>query len=384
MRTTVGALPLVTGIGVALLGCSCGAPAATSGGGTSTTVTAAAASADYEVHEWGLLRAEAGDVLRAGVIAPPMTAMALSVDKPVLYFHSPSALTLASVTVQMPDGGRIAEAWPLVPFGETARWENVALSVSGACTPSPLPSATQAPCAQLGPQDQCESASLNVVRTSDAACVTVGAATEQFLFYRAQSSRFTPPLVFERTHVYEQVEVRNEGDAPIPGLLVRLWSDGFRTRALAVAPPAPHASVVVGNDFEAAATVAADEDSRSADHPVQADDVTLPPSTVGPARRAIAETMLGLGLTQPEADAFLSAWSSALFTEGGSVPMDVLTDRRGLDGMDGDLAPRESFLYFLPEVRTDEIAELSFDPPPRAVHRAMAVWSPIRSTGASH
>src|SRR5438046_2598804 len=117
MRRTLGALPLVTGIGVALLGCSCGAPATTSGGGTS---------------------------------------------------------------------------------------------------------ATEAPCAQLGPQDQCESASLNVVRTSDAACVTVGAATEQFLFYRAQSSRFTPPLVFERTHVYEQVEVRNEGDAPIPGLLVRL------------------------------------------------------------------------------------------------------------------------------------------------------------------
>ncbi len=329
------------------------------------------------------MRAEAGDVLRVGAIAPPVTTQVLSVDKPVLYFHASAPLTLASVTVQMPAGGRIAEVWPLVAFGETARWEDVALDPTGTCTPSPLPTASDAPCAQLGPRDQCESAMLGVVRTTDAACVSVGAATERFLFYRAAATRFTPPLVFERTHVYEQVRVTNEGSAPIPGLLVRLWTDGMRARALAVAPPGPHASVVVGNDFDAAEAAAVDEDSRGpADHPVQADDETSRPSSVGPARSAISAAMLELGLTPSEADAFLDAWSSVLFSQGGTVPIDTLTADRF--GGDGDPAPRETFLYFLPEPSADGIAELSFDPPPRAVHRAIAVWSSLRGVGASH
>jgi hypothetical protein len=380
MRTTLSALLLA-----ALLGCSCGAPATTSGARPITTSTAA--PADYEVHEWGLLRAEAGDVLRVGAIAPPVSYQAMAVDKPVLYFHTDAPLTLASVTVQMPEGGRIAEVWPLVTFGDTAQWTDVSLTPTGACTPSPLPTPTESPCSDLAAGEQCESATLNTVRTPDAACVTVGDATERFLFYRAQATRFTPPLVFQRTQPYEQVEVRNEGDAPIPGLLVRLWTDGMRTRALAVAPPAPHASVIVGNDFDAAAA-SADEDSRGApaDHPVAVDDETMLASSVGPARDAIRSTMTGLGLSDAECDAFLNAWSTVLFAEGGATvdipPTDVLTmDRLSADG---DLAPRESFLYFLPEPRTDEIAELSFDPPPRTVHRAIAVWSPLRATGPSH
>lgn len=373
MRSTLRALPLA-----ALIGCSCGGPAATSGGATAPPSSAAAL--DYEVHEWGLIRAEAGDTLRVGSIAPPVTYEAISVDKPVLYFHTSAPLTLASVTVQMGEGGRIAEVWPLVPFGDTARWESVALDPTGACTPSPLPTATDAPCSQLGPQEQCESASLNVVRTADAACVTVGGVTDRFLFYRARATTFTPPLVFQRTQQYEQVQVTNEGNAPIPGLLVRLWSDGYRTRALAVAAPAPHASVIVGDDFDAD-TAPVDEDSRGpADQPVQVDDETSPASTVGPARAAITRTMLELGLTESEADAFLGAWSSVLFSEGGAT-VDIPLDRLSVDG---ELAPRESFLYFLPEPSTDRIAELAFDPPPRAVHRAIAVWSPIRPVGASH
>ena len=372
MRTTLASLFLLT------LGCSCGAPQASHVGVSSPPPGPSASSADYEVHEWGLVRAAPGDVLRVGAVAPPVTYQALSVDKPVLYFHAAAPLTLASVTVQMPAGGLIREVWPLAQFGATARWENVLLDPTAVCTPSSLPTATDAPCSLLAPGDMCESATLETVRTADAACVTVGSATERFLFYRAESTRFTPPLTFQRTHRFEHVEVRNDGDQPIPGLLVRLWSDGRRTRALAVAPPAPHGSIVVTDDFDAAA---ADEDTGDVDHPVSVDDEAGAPSTVGPARRAIARTMHDLGLTQPETDAFLGAWSAVLFTEGGAAPLDVLAiDRRAADG---DPAPRESFLYFLPQATTDGIATLAFDPPPRAVHRAIAVWSPL-TNGASH
>ena len=39
-------------------------------------------AAPYEVHEWGLVRAEPGDVLNAGVVAPPVYVEATA-DKPI-------------------------------------------------------------------------------------------------------------------------------------------------------------------------------------------------------------------------------------------------------------------------------------------------------------
>lgn len=375
-----------------LTACACGstpAPAST------TTPTASSServapeertagpSADYEVHEWGLVRGDVGDTQRFGAIAPPVDLGMLSVDKPVLYFHAPTALTLASVDVEARSGGTLIETWPLTPLGASARWSNVTIDPTGECAPSQLAAANEPPCVGLPAGDTCETPSLALVRTSDAACVRVGSSTERFLFYRGRATTFTPPLRFERTGAYEVVRVTNEGDAVIPGMIVRLWSDGFRVRTLVVAPPPPHQSVDVHADFDAAA----DDLSPASDHTTpRADDeavdrrggadMPVGPAT-GPGRQALVDAMLGLGLTESEADAFLRAWEPALFGPG-RVALDVLS-------ADGDPAPRESFVYFLPAASLEDLAHLSFDPAPRGgVHRAIAMWSVLRSVGPSH
>ncbi|MFO0708516.1 MAG: hypothetical protein U0353_01680 [Sandaracinus sp.] len=282
-------------------GCSGGSTGGSSSGGGGSSSSgggSTSAAADYEVHEWGLLRAQRDgttEVLRAGAIAPPRPIEPMAVDKPVLYFHAGSPLTLRSVGVHV-EGGAILETWPFVAGRTDVAWTDVALGSPTNCTPSALPSGAEPPCAALGPGAYCESPSLALVRTSEASCVTTHGATERFLFYRAQSTTFTPPLRFTRTEVYEDVRVDNDGDAPIPGVLVRIWSDGTHTRTLVAQPPPPHGSVVIGHGFDAL-----DDDQQPADAPYDRRgslDESLPAPTVsGPGRAGIRQTMTEIGLS---------------------------------------------------------------------------------------
>ncbi len=397
MRTsTVVGLMSLSVLGCGGQGCSSTSePPAASAAAATTSGESAPAAADYEVHEWGLLRAQAvsgSDVLRVGAIAPPRPVELMAVDKPVLYFHTTSARTLASVSVRA-EGGAILETWPYVVGQDTglgyangATWQDVALAPSGACEPSPLPGPMTPPCLLLGAGSFCESAGLAIVRTDDAACVRAAGMTERFLFYRAQSSTFTPPLRFTRTQVHEDVSVTNDGDAPIPGVMVRIWSDGASTRTLVARPPAPHASIVIGHDFSGSA-----DDDIPADSPVAMDrrgatDESLPaPTVTGPGRDGIRRTMTELGLTASEIDAFMRAWDGTLFG-GAAAHAGNVTDGTAVDvlSVDGDPAPRESLLYFLPESTADGVATLTFDPPARRVRRALAIWTAIRASGEGH
>lgn len=375
MRTPSSRLAPAAGL-LVLAACSCGStPAHTSGPaaageGESETPSRARTegpSADYEVHEWGLVRGGAGDTQRFDAIAP-VSIEATAVDKPVLYFHAPAALTLRSVSVEARSGGTLLETWPLAATeGAVATWTNVAIDPSGACSPSPLAMPTDPPCTGLPPGEVCETLSLGSVRTSDAACVHVGDRSERFLFYRGRARTFTPPLRFERTGAYEVIRVTNEGDAVVPGMLVRLSSDGALVRTLAVAPPPPHQSIEVRADFDAA------DGDRAVDD--EADMPRLPPT--GPGRQALRESMRTIGLTDDEADAFFRAWDAALFGPG-HVAIDTLS-------ADLDPAPVDSFVYFLPAAALEDVAHLELDPPPAGgVHRAIAMWSIVRGTGASH
>lgn len=359
----------------ALAACACGSSPAptTTDHVASAEPGASGPTADYEVHEWGLVRGGPGDTQRFGAIAPPPDYSMLSVDKPVLYFHAPAALTLSSVRVEARSGGTLIETWPLTPLGTSATWSNVTIDPTGTCTPSSLASTAEPPCLGLEAGETCETPSLAIVRAPGAACVHVGESTEQFLFYRGRAATFTPPLRFERSGAYETVHVTNEGDAVIPGMLVRLSSDGMRVQTLVVAPPPPHQSIDVGADFAAAAQ-ASDEtaDRRGADMPA------LP--ATGPGRQALVSAMTQIGLTADESAAFMRAWEAAIFGPG-QARMDVLT----ADGDNMGPMPRESFVYFMPASALENVAHLSFDPPPSGgVHRAIAMWSVLRASGASH
>lgn len=402
LLASLRAVPSAVVGALALAACSCGAgtaamaPSGSASGSASGSTSGAPSAAGsgetpggtagaYDVHEWGLMRALPGDVLSAGAIAPPRRIEPMTVDKPVLYFHADAPLTLSTVNVDA-SGGAIAEVWPEPPrTGEAwhVTWRDVALDPTGACAPSALPLLTDPTCTSLPAGELCEVASLGVVRVPGVACVRTAGVVDSLLFYRARTSSFTPPLRFERSPaVYEEVSVTNEGTLPIPGWLVRLSDTYGSVRALAVRPPGPGETLVVGADFARAADTGLVDDEAVADMPVA-------PGSPEPGRIAVRASMIEIGLTDGEADAFLRAWDRMLFgvepTAADRTVLDVLTadDMRTTDE-DGELAPAESFVYFLPEASVDGVARLTFDPPPRTVYRAMAIWSPLRSVGASH
>lgn len=242
----------------------------------------------------------------------------------------------------------------------TMTWANVSIDPKSACPFSPLPHKDEAPCSNLPQGQECESVGLATVRTVDAACVRVGNKTESFLFYRTETRGLTPPLRFT-TQADGSVIVTNDGDAPIPGLLVRIDMSDALTRTLSVTPPAPHAKLVVGRDFP-------DGDMA----PPRAEDRGAPSPRVvtGPARKDIRSSMLGLGLSDTEVDAFLKSWDETLFgspSTGGFRPIQAGT----------------SFLYFLPEATIDRAAKVTFDPPPRAFRRAFGLWTHLPASGES-
>lgn len=340
-----------------LTACACG-----SSSGPAPRV--APGSGTYDLHEWGLIRATAGDVLAVGSVAPPATIVPISVDKPVLYFHASSPLTLERAAVHVTDGC-IREHWPITPQTNVCAdlsWTRVALDPSAACAPTPLPT----DCGVL--EGFCEVPGLAVVRTDDAACVTVSGGTDRFLFYSATARSFTPPLTFTR-QADSTVVVANTGDHPVPGRLVRIESSLYQgVRVLAVAPPPPHGEVTVGTDFAAST----DGDLDPARFPGSAE----------PGRAAVRDTFAALGLTSSEAEAFLRAWDAQLFQ--ATPGPDVLADHTTVDRLSADeamddatmaAATVESFLYFLPSEDVDGIATLDLDPPPANVRRAMAVWT---------
>lgn len=330
--------------------------------GTATPNDATPPTANYEVHEWGLVRQEAGsDALQFSGVAPPINDVPLVVLKPVLYFHARVPIELASVTVTAPAGGSILEVWPLLrngrkgaQMGGRVEWNNVELDPEGACEPSPLPKLTDAPCTALG-SDFCEVASLAVARTEEASCVRVNGTTERFLFYRGRSTTLRPPIAIERTDTPGEILVTNSGNARVTGRMLRIHTQDGETRVTPFDAPAPRTSVRVAE-------------------PARELALELPASTTVPQSHAgrvvISEAMGKLGLSDQEIAAFHDAWDATLFPPPRRMQAQ-LDMPAGLSGA----KPVESIFYFLPEAATDDVARLGFTPAPRVVHRAIAVWA---------
>ncbi|MFO0552124.1 MAG: hypothetical protein U0271_27305 [Polyangiaceae bacterium] len=334
------------------------------GSGQPQTSAAASSSASsglapgYEVHEWGLVRAEpAGpkgvDKVRIGGVAPPVPPEIFIVTKPVLYFRADAPMTLKSVTVRAP-GGTIPETWPLATPGSdehTVEWTDVSIDPLSACPFSRLPRKTDPPCSKLAAGEECESLGLAAVRSVDASCVRVAGKTDSYLFYRITTDALTPPLRFKRGED-GRFEVTNEGDEAVPGTLLRIETTQARTRTLSVRPPAPHRTIVVGQGFPTSEPgPAVDEQS-----------LPIPRVVVGTGREDLRASLREQGLAETEIDAFMKTWDETLFgspSTGGFRP----------------IQPGTSFLYFLPEAMLERAAQVTFDPPPRAIRRACAVWT---------
>lgn len=317
----------------------------------------APAPAAYEVHEWGLLSLDSppgappGPAVLAAVPARPaaptpnvpfpriprINTREITVDKPVLYVHldeGTDELTFQA-RVAMPAGGVLVEHWPerTLDAEGTVTWSGVRAH-RGECRPRRYPTLTEFPCNGL---EGCEAATLAQYETSDGACLTASNRDYDHLFYRGQLPTFEAPLALERA-ADGAVVARNPTGEMIGPFVVRVTVRAGRLSVLV--------SDAVGEGGE----------------------VTIPSPTAHPAPQsamtgaaaraagieALVAGLRGVGLTEPEIDAFARAWWNEIFST-----------RRA--------PPRDELVYWLPQGLADRAAVLRFEPQPRSVRRALLV-----------
>lgn len=317
---------------------------------TTTTETAPAtplgATGGFEVHEWALL-----DVLDGGTTElaggpghpPPMT----SVRKPVLYVHLPDGTDeLAFALDARMTSGSILEHWPASTVtGGSVHWDAVARRAHcDTVVPStrgrwatPADGVTELP-------------DLPIYDATDAACLTVGTETAGLLFYRGTLGTPTLPLSVTRGADMNVTVTATSDTTGAPGEVLRL--------STALSGPWPIGHVVISR----------------APMPTNGTSVTLPVGTVAvdPAGEGaqLAAAMLTLGMTQPEADAFVRAWQEALFGAGDPASRREARDDRGPTVPE---LPQDAVIYWLPTAAVDSIATLTITPAPSAVRRAFLV-----------
>jgi hypothetical protein len=299
----------------------------------------------YDLHEWGLVSTgPMGFELAAG---PGREAIALTIDKPVLYVHAEQEMALG-VTVTAGAGMSFAEHYPLTA-GEPLSWQ-VDVAPSACAAPRQYPSTCETP------DGYCETAELPLYETADAACLTAGDESLPLLFYRMRAE--TPPsmpLAVRRDGL--DVVVRNESWQGGIGQVWRVTWDGQS-----------------GVTHAARVTV-----------PDVGEEVRIPMPTSGgvaDARAAMRADLATHGLTAPETEAFMRAWDAALFGASGSVDEDMTTvDELSADGIpaiQGGPRIADTILYWLPQDAIDALAHIEATPAPRHLRRAILVRADAR------
>lgn len=349
--------PLAPLVALTMLGC------ATSCGGAPPSSQAPSLSAGaYTLHEWGVVRGEAGDELRLSASAPPEEATyffepGAVVEKPILYFHvegdTPVALRSLRVTVD----DRIVEHWPFVGAptdprsvawtGWTARAEH--------CEASGYPSAGEAPCDAVASPRECEAAGLRAHETSSSACLEREGQRANMLFYRS-STRVPPPLVLRLDGA--GLQATHAGDELMADTLVVRVRGGAASMQAA---PSPGSAITLA------------EPTEPTEH----------------ALRALREEMSRRGLDAQEIDAFWRAWETTLTGDPRRpVPPLAIATPPTEDAVEDlaeespeERAPREQpplppadrVFYFLPPSTIEAMSRIDADPPPRRLVRVFAV-----------
>jgi len=314
------------------------------GGRTTTSPSADAVSgtSDLEVHEWGLVRAGPADRLEVATFAERVEhAVPLVVEKPVLYFHLGAASTeTVRVRVRATDGS-IREHWPRTASVGDREVDYGVLRIERGTCRFTAPTRRAEACPGIPATEVCESLALAQAVTADADCVASDRFRAPMLFYRSTSGNLTVPLV-ARIDSNRRLVVENRGTDRVPGTIV--WMHGATTRHVTITvvePPRPG-------------------ESRGVAFASQTRDV---------GRDSIRATFVELGLRRSEADAFLASWDRELFAE--DLAEESPEERAAPE------IPFDALLYFLPPALVERVSEIAIEPAPRAVRRAMAVYTRI-------
>lgn len=342
MRRPVPALALF-----ALLGACSGAGSGSATPGTSTPVTAPAEVEPVEAPEAPLVEARvpatAGvEVHEVGFVD---VAEAAHLRHPTLYFHRLAAVpVVVEVEIRVP-GGVVQETFPTPTRSEPdgAHW-TATVSSPGCRTPY----LGDAPC--TAPDGVCEIGTLPGLDAATAGCVEVGGVRGGLVSYRARAAAPTLPLRVARRDD-QTVEVTAVG--LVTGRLLRLTHP----------PDATWGTLVVSR----------------ADVPPIGATVALPIGTEridsGAGRRAgideLTAALVGLGMDEPEAQAFVTAWTFVLFGQGGASG----------HGGPTEAVPDDALLYFVEGASADALSQLTVSPPAR-VRRAFLVRVTLPPSGA--
>lgn len=335
MRRPVPALALS-----ALLGACSGAGSGSATPGASTPVTAPAEAEPAEVEapvEAPLLEARvpatAGvEVHEVGFADVAETA---HLRHPTLYFHHLAAVpVVVEVGIRVP-GGVVQETFPTPTRSEPdgARW-TATISSPGCRTPY----LGDAPC--TAPDGVCELGTLPGLDAASAGCVEVAGTRGGLVSYRARAAPTLPLRVARRDD--QTVEVTATG--LVTGRLLRITHP----------PDATWGTLLVAR----------------ADVPERGATVTLPIGTEridsGAGRRAgideLTAALIGLGMDEDEAQAFVTAWTFVLFGRGGASGHSGPTEA----------VPDDAILYFVEGASADALSTLTVSPP-ASVRRAFLV-----------
>lgn len=299
-------------------------------------VAEASGPPSYEVHEWGLIDVAPGGATEVAA-GPGRPAPAMTVRKPVLYVRLDEGVDTIrfGARVEIP-GGSIVEHWPAGQVsGAVLEWPEIEARV---CAPAaerePVRDTRMLGRACDTPDGYCEVDDLPGYVADGSACLRVAGAEATLLFYRGALSSVTLPYRVSRS---PSGEVVVEATRALPAPVGDLWRvrhmPGAGTAVARVTPPTSGAATLGEPEVTGAEG----------------------------ARARLAADLETLGLTTAEGDAFLRAWTEALFG-----PSNEATARRAA-------RVTEEVLYWLPREDADRIAPLTLTPAPRALRRAILV-----------
>ena len=331
---------------------------ASHGGAATATREPTHEPALYTIHEWGVVRAEAGDQLRVSASAPQRAAEyffdpGAVVEKPVLYFHVAGDTTVALRSLRITVDDRIVEHWPHTgPLASpsTLAWNDWTI-LREHCVATRYPSASEAPCDALG-AGECEAEGLRAHETESSGCLEREGERANMLFYRS-STRVAPPIVLRREG--GSLRVTHASDDAMPDTLI------VRVRGAAasmLAAPPPHGTV----------------------------ELAEPTGSVADAVTALRAETARRGLDAEEVAAFWRAWEGTLVGDPqrplpavtAEVPPaeDEAEEALPRERAHGELpppSPADRVFYFLPRATIDAMSRLEADPPPSELVRVFAV-----------
>ena len=212
------------------LGCAgTSGPASSSGTSAPTDPGTARTAPRYELHEWGVVRAEAGDRLRLSAAPPPEESRYFFspdaiVEKPVIYLHLEGEAPVVIRSLRSTADADIVEHWPLTsaPLGTSSvEWRGVTARREH-CASSHYPTASEPPCDTILPSNDCEALALASYEAPSSACLELeGGVRQNLLFYRSRT-RVAPPLSVHRQGEGVAITARRTGGPRYDNHMVRI------------------------------------------------------------------------------------------------------------------------------------------------------------------